>query len=263
MTEDPFARHRADVEASVASGDPDAIKRSYRDLGGYLLDAYADGSEPPPVLSWPETASVAAAAIPAGAVRVLDAGCGPNPATAMAVARAGRVVVALDIGLGTVILARDVARAGGVTLHGVVGDVEHLPVRSGAMDAVICDDTIEHVPADRAVAAELARCLRPGGVAVVATPNRRGMLVTGRRARDRIRGRRRPPEAYFATPTHLREYTPAELGRVLDGPFVVERFLTVGWPPTSWPRRLASVAVRVRPLRGLTRVVVAVARPRP
>lgn len=263
MTEDPFARHRADVEASVSSGDPEAIKRSYRDLGTYLYDAYADASEEPPLLSWPETAAVAARAVPESASRVLDAGCGPNPATAVALGRPGRVVVALDIGLGTVRLACATARARGVALLGVVADVEHLPLRSGAMDAVICDDTIEHVPDDRAVAAELARCLRTGGIAVVATPNRHGLQVLARRIKDRLRGRRLPPEAYYATASHLREYTPAELGLVLGHAFAVERWLTVGWPQSSTAERAYTRLVRVGPLRRFTRVVVAVARPRP
>lgn len=263
MTDDPFARHRADVETSVASGDPDAIKRSYRDLGTYLLDAYGDGSEPPPLLSWPETAAVAAGAVPDGAIRVLDAGCGPNPATSIAVARPGRLVIALDIGLGTVRLARSTAGRLGVKLEGVVADVEHLPVRTGVFDAVICDDTIEHLPDDWAAARELARCLRPGGTAIVATPNRRSIQVLVRRTKDRLRGRRLPDQAYFATSSHLREYSPADLGRVLAPTFVVERFLTVGWPARTGADRLANYAIRFRPFRGLTRVVVAVARPRP
>ena len=260
--EDPFRRHRADVEASIRSGDPAAIKQSYRDLGSYLHDAYGDGDQVPPQLSWPETASVVAGAIPVRAVRILDAGCGPNPATAIAVHRPDRLVIALDIGFGTVCLACATGRARDCNLAGVVGDVEHLPLRRGSLDAAICDDTIEHVPDDRAVARELARCLRPGGVVVVATPNRWGLQVLARRMKDTMRGRRLPQHAYFATSSHLREYTPAELGRVLAEDFVVDRFLTVGWGASSLARRIASRVVRGGPLHTFTRVVVALGTPR-
>ena len=260
--EDPFQRHRVDVEKSMRSGDPDAIKQSYRDLGSYLHDAYGDGERIPPQLSWPETASVVAGAIPVRAVRVLDAGCGPNPATAIAVHRPDRLVIALDIGLGTVRLACATGRTRQCELAGVVGDVEHLPLRAGCLDAAICDDTIEHVPDDRAAVRELARCLRSDGVVVVATPNRWGLQVLARRVKDRIRGRRLSAPAYFATSSHLREYTPAELGGILADDFVVDRFLPVGWAGSSLAQRIASRAVRRGPLRTFTRVVVAVGAPR-
>jgi SAM-dependent methyltransferase len=260
--DDPFRRHRAEVETSIRSGDPAAIKQSYRDLGSYLHDAYGDGDQMPPQLSWPETAAVVAGAIPPEAVRVLDAGCGPNPATAIAVHRPDRLVIALDIGLGTVRLACATGRARDRRLAGVVADVEHLPLRTGCLDAVICDDTIEHVPDDRAVVRELARCLRLRGVVVVATPNRLGLQVLYRRAKDRIRGRRLPPRAYFATSSHLREYTPGELGRLLAPDFVVDRFLRVGWAADSPAKRIANDVVRWWPFRLFTRVVVAVGTPR-
>jgi len=258
---DPFSRHHADVDAAMRSGDPAAIKQAYRSLGAYLEDAAGDDLERVPVLSFPETTPVVAAQVPGDARLVLDAGCGPHPALGICLGAAGRTVVALDIGAGTVRLARSVAARAGVSLLGIVGDVERLPFRDGSFDAVVCDDTIEHLPDDRQGAAELARVTRPAGTVVVATPNRRSLEVLWRKAGDRVRGRHLPPSHYYAAESHLREYTPSELSRVVAGSLQVRRFATVGW---SGGRRArwATRAVQRRPLRGLTRTVVAVTTPR-
>lgn len=45
-----------------------------------------------------------------------------------------------------------------------------LPYRDGQFDAVTALDVLEHIPRHREAAAELARVLRPGGVAVVTVP---------------------------------------------------------------------------------------------
>ena len=54
-----------------------------------------------------------------------------------------------------------------------------------------------------------------GGRMVVATPNRHSLGVIRRKLADRLRRRRRPPSAYYAAESHLREYTWAEFERVL------------------------------------------------
>lgn len=258
---DPFSRHHADVDAAMRSGDPVAIKQAYRSLGAYLEEAAGSELDRVPVLSFPETTPVVAAQVPPEARLVLDAGCGPNPALGICLGAAGRRVVALDIGLGTVRLARSVASAAGVDVLGIVGDVERLPFRDGAVDAVVCDDTIEHLPDDRQGAAELARVTRRGGTVVVATPNRRSLEVLWRKGRDLTRLRRRPASHYYAAESHLREYTPGELARVIGTALDVRSYATVGW---SGGRRArwATRAVQRGPLRGLTRTVVAVATPR-
>ena len=50
---------------------------------------------------------------------------------------------------------------------------ERLPFPDGEFDRVVVVDMLEHVPDDRAFAAELARVTRPGGRLVVNTPFRR------------------------------------------------------------------------------------------
>src|SRR5437763_943971 len=168
--QEPIARHRAQAAEVVTSGDAEAIKRLYVDLGGYFADAYAADLEIP-VLSAPETAPVVCHLFGTTPGRFLDAGCGPVPAASLLLARErSRTVVALDLGLGTVRVALALAGRDGVRLLGVVGDVEALPFRRGAFDGVVCDDTIEHLPDDRTGVAELVRVLDAAGRVVIATP---------------------------------------------------------------------------------------------
>jgi ubiquinone/menaquinone biosynthesis C-methylase UbiE len=258
---DAFTRHRADIEAARASGDPHQIKAAYRSLGTYLEDDTGDDLDRVPVLSFGETTPVVAAEVPADADLVLDAGCGPNPALAIALASpASRTVIILDIGLGTSRLALAVAARSSVRLVAVVGDVESLPFRNAAFDAVVCDDTIEHLPDDRQGGRELSRVTCDEGMVIVATPNRRSLEVLWRKTADRSRLRRLPASAYFAADSHLREYTPRELTRVLDPALDVRRFAVVGWRGGR-VARLATRVVRRKPFRRFTRTIVAVAQP--
>ena len=52
----------------------------------------------------------------------------------------------------------------------VNGDALNLPFPDGAFDRVIAAEVLEHIPADRAAIAELARVLRPGGTMAVTVP---------------------------------------------------------------------------------------------
>lgn len=66
-----------------------------------------------------------------------------------------------------------------------------LPYGDGYFDGALFSEGIEHVDAQIAVLAELARVLRPGGVLIVTTPNllhlegRLGILLTGHAYRNR------------------------------------------------------------------------------
>lgn len=51
------------------------------------------------------------------------------------------------------------------------GDVTSLPVQSSSIDVVVCWDVLEHIGRPEQAIAEIARVLRPGGLAVLALPN--------------------------------------------------------------------------------------------
>jgi SAM-dependent methyltransferase len=55
----------------------------------------------------------------------------------------------------------------------VCGNAESLPFRENSFAAVTLFDVLEHVPNDRAAVREVLRVLRPGGIALVSTPNLR------------------------------------------------------------------------------------------
>lgn len=57
----------------------------------------------------------------------------------------------------------------------VVADGAGLPFRSGSFDSVLCTQVLEHVPDPLAVVKEIARVLRPGGVALITTPLNSGI----------------------------------------------------------------------------------------
>ena len=105
-------------------------------------------------IEWPEGATV------------LDVGCGPG--TYLQRVRG----VGLDLSFG---MAREARRHAPTT----VGDVCALPIRTAAVDRLLAPHMLYHAPDLDQGASELRRVLRPGGVALVVTNDRRhvGHLV--------------------------------------------------------------------------------------
>jgi 2-polyprenyl-3-methyl-5-hydroxy-6-metoxy-1,4-benzoquinol methylase len=257
------SRHGEQVAAALDRGDPAEIKRLYVELGGLLEDSYADDVEGVPQLSVPETVPVVTGVLGRVRGRILDAGCGPHPVASIALANddPARTVVALDLGFGTVRLARARAAQAGIGVLGVVGDLENLPFRAEAFDGLVCDDTIEHVPDDQRGVRELMRVTRRGGTAALVTPNRRSLAVLVQKARDRVRGNRQPASAYYVAESHLREYTWAELVRLVQPAARIVDRSTVGWSGGR-KSRLATSLTRHSVLRDFDRMLVAVLTPR-
>lgn len=52
----------------------------------------------------------------------------------------------------------------------VIADAAQLPVATAMFDGVLCTEVIEHVPDERALAAELARVARPGAQLLLSSP---------------------------------------------------------------------------------------------
>ena len=106
--------------------------------------------------------------------RLLDLGCGAGRHAFEAVRR-GADVVALDADgseIKHVALMFDEisSEEGAGDGSAVQGDAFHLPFPDAAFDRVIAAEVLEHLPADRAAMAELARVLRPGGTMAVTVP---------------------------------------------------------------------------------------------
>ncbi len=140
--------------------------------------------------------------------RLLDAGCGEGRHCFGALER-GAEVVGLDLDRASLRAA-----AGGLRRRGeelgrlgamLQGDTFALPFRDGTFDKVICSEVMEHVHDFTGAARELARVLRPGGLAAVTIPTATSEHLYLRVGDD-----------YFESPGgHIRIFRPRELARGL------------------------------------------------
>jgi len=109
--------------------------------------------------------------------RLLDLGCGGGR-HAFEAARRGAQVVATDTDRSELeqvsALFAAMAEAGeipsGASASTVIGDATRLPFPDGAFDKIIAAEVLEHLPSDQIAMNEIARVLRPGGVAAVTVP---------------------------------------------------------------------------------------------
>jgi len=131
--------------------------------------------------------------------RVLDLGCRSGALTRHFVE--GNTVVGLDID------AAALAKAAALGIEPVQANVEEpLPFDDGSFDAVVAGELFEHLQFPDALAAEIHRVLRSGGILVGSVPN-------AFRLQSRLRFLRgRPPED---DPTHLRMFSPDSLRALL------------------------------------------------
>jgi SAM-dependent methyltransferase len=110
--------------------------------------------------------------------RVLDLGCGAGR-HAFEVYRRGAHVVAADLDRGELAPVSgmfEAMRAEGeagppAAATAVTADATSLPFADGAFDRVVAAEILEHVPRDWRAMAEIARVLRPGGIAAVTVPS--------------------------------------------------------------------------------------------
>ena len=122
------------------------------------------------------------ACVPLGDAVVLDAGCGSGNYAAAVAPRVGHLI-GVDLNEAMLGRARDklegAVREGRAEFH--QGDLRELPVADAAVDAVMINQVLHHLPEEdggdwphrRQVLAEVARVLRPGGVLVINTCLRR------------------------------------------------------------------------------------------
>jgi SAM-dependent methyltransferase len=109
---------------------------------------------------------------------VLDLGCGAGR-HAFAALRLGAQVVALDTDEGELRQVSGMFAAmrtagevpGGASAAAVAGDATAMPFPDDCFDRVIAAEVLEHIPADQAAMDEIARVLRPGGLAAVTVPS--------------------------------------------------------------------------------------------
>jgi ubiquinone/menaquinone biosynthesis C-methylase UbiE len=106
------------------------------------------------------------AAVPPGAARVLDAGCGSG-ALALRLARTAGQIVGLDVSPAMLAVAERRRRAARAhNLHLVLGDVGRPPLRAATFDVVVTCNVLHDTATEPAVVA-LRRLVKAGGRLVI------------------------------------------------------------------------------------------------
>jgi len=116
------------------------------------------------VARWGRALSLLRHDVPPGS-RVLDLGCAFGYGTA----RIARYYDTDGLDASPDYIRR--ARRGAPNARFTLGAAERLPYPDAHFDAVVLLDVLEHVADERAVVAEIARVLRPGGLLVVSVPH--------------------------------------------------------------------------------------------
>ena len=93
----------------------------------------------------------------------------------------------------------------------LIGDARYLPFKNEGFDLVISTEVIEHFIEGELFLSECYRVLKESGVLILTTPNRSRITAIPRSLRYKIKG-----ENYILNPEHVREYTPAELIKILE-----------------------------------------------
>lgn len=176
---------------------------------------------------------------------ILDVGCGANLHYDMAIAGAGKRVFGVDFTMSFLRLAPQ--QRPGIFL--AQADALRLPFKDGSFSAVICSETIEHIPHDSAVIAEIARVLRPQALLFVTVPNlwNADRLIRMAKTRD---------FTVRLMEGHVREYSPRKLRRLLSNWFTIERRVPIGF---GWSGRFGGSLERMVHLPGLRRFCSSIA----
>jgi ubiquinone/menaquinone biosynthesis C-methylase UbiE len=158
--------------------------------------------------------------------RALDVGSGDGRLAA-ALRRAGAEVTALDADPRMLAAARTRADTERISLALVRGDAARLPFRDATFDLVTAVTLLCFVPDARAVVAEMARVLEPGG-----------RLVLGELARWNVWAAQRRFRGWLGSPTWRRAQfrSERELRELLEaaGLRVVATRGAIFYPPIGW-----------------------------
>lgn len=145
--------------------------------------------------------------------RTIDLGCGSGYGAAR-ISAVARAVVGVDVSSEAVAFAQARYDLSNLTFKQIDPDAR-LPFNDGKFDVALSFQVIEHVTNDERYIEEAFRVLRPGGVLILITPDRRYRLFPGQKPWNRW---------------HLREYSMRALCKLVRRQFVIEQALRMGAP---------------------------------
>lgn len=154
-------------------------------------------------------------------LRFLDLGCGDGTYSA-ALKKMGYKVVGMDSSAEALHLARQ----RGIS-NCVLASATHLPVRSNIFDRILLMDVLEHLLEPMKTLSEIYRTLRPHGLVVLQTPNKRSVITI-----------------FLKDPTHLRIYTEEEVRQLLRSAHFKKIHITL----TSFLSRIYPLNIILRQL---------------
>jgi len=154
-------------------------------------------------------------------LKFLDLGCG-NGMYSEALGRIGHEIVAVDVSRK----ALDLARKRGVS-NCVLASATHLSLRPNIFDRTLLIDVFEHLLEPKKTLSEIHRTLRPYGILILQTPNKRSIIML-----------------ILKDPTHRRIYTVDEVSQLLQS----ARFKKVQITLTSFLSRVYPLNIVLRHL---------------
>lgn len=165
--------------------------------------------------------------------RVLDFGCGTGYGTAL-LAEQATTAIGVDLSPDAIACAKDHHQRHNLDFRSIARiEDERLPFNDGEFDTVVSFQVIEHLTDTDAYLREIARVLKPGGIFVVATPDRATRLLPNQRPWNRF---------------HVREFSAQQLRRKLVNRFTHIELLSMSGTPLA----LAPELRRTRLLRWVT-----------
>lgn len=138
----------------------------------------------------------------------LDLACGMGYGSIHLKKRGAKVVVGGDASSAAVRAATTAHRV--TDLHFARVDAQHLPFNNESFDVVVSMETIEHLPHPEQFLEECRRVLKPQGILVCSTPNRR--IYTQKDPRKES-----PFNPFHMSPYHVRELDVMEFQSLVGG----------------------------------------------
>lgn len=138
---------------------------------------------------------------------VLDIACGTGYGSDLLCRRGAKSVIGMDILSETIDFARAKYKSNGLQFK--VGDILEIGLSKNYFDVITCFETIEHVSNQEKALREIRRVLKPNGLLIISSPNRK-LSSPGRGLND-------PPVNAF----HIKEHSTEEFISFLSNFFEI------------------------------------------